>query len=142
IDPRALEHFAAAAQAYVKAATRDDGFEANLHLGRVRMLRNADTEAVVALAIAERSPDPRVKYLASLFLGAIDERAGRFDAAGRWYRAARTAFPWGQSAPIALAQLLSRSGDETGARAALADSLARRRGRTVDPLWTYFVEPG
>jgi hypothetical protein len=76
-----------------------------------------------------------------MFLGAIDERAGRIDAAMERYRVAREAFPWGQSAPMALSHALMRAGRDDDAREVLTDHFTAARGRISEPLWIYLADP-
>lgn len=143
LDSEVLERLSSAAHDYEAALVADPAmFEAALHLGRIRLIDGRHPEAEKWLARASRSESVRVQYLAALLHGALAERTARFDAAEAQYRRALSAFKWGQSAPLALAQLLSRSNREADARQVLADHFARSRRRIVDPLWTYLVLPG
>jgi hypothetical protein len=142
IDPQALAWLAEAAAAFESALTQQPGLaDAALHLGRARIVRQQDAAAVRPLELASAADDARVRYLALLCLGGIAERQERFDTAKARYREAAAAFPWGQSATFALAQLSSRTGNEADARATMAEHFARTRGRVVEPLWTYLVTP-
>jgi tetratricopeptide (TPR) repeat protein len=109
---------------------------AALHLGRIRMLQGQRLEAATLFRSALASVDPSVAYLAALFLGSLEEREERFGEAEAFYRDAVRRVPYGQAAPLALAQLLSRTGREVEARQVLA---ARLQTRTVivEPMWAY-----
>jgi hypothetical protein len=132
-----------AAVAYEKALREAPGLHrAALHLGRVRIFLGAADAAVPLLEVASASPVRSERYLALLFLGAIAERNNQLDAAESRYRAALEIFPRGQSGPMALARVLSRTGRESEARAIVAQVLEGLRGRVVDPLWTYLAKPG
>ncbi len=114
---------------------------AALHLGRMRMIEGRAEEAAGYFERAQKSVDPRVRYLATLFLGSLDERAGRLDDAEKRYREALAAYGWGQAAHLALAQLLSRTGRDQEARALLIDRFGDRTVRVIEPLWTYLAGP-
>jgi tetratricopeptide (TPR) repeat protein len=130
--------FGRAAREYEEALKRDPRLHtAALHLGRIRLIQNQLDAAVPLLRQCQRAVDPRVAYLATLFLGAIEERRERFKEAEAYYRDALRHYPEGQSAPLALAQLLSRTGREVEARAAVVQQLDPKRDYIVDPLWTY-----
>ena len=115
--------------------------EAALHLGRIMVVVGREIDADRPLRMAGGSPDSPVRYLALMFLGAIAERQSRYADAERHYAAALDAFPWGQSAPLALSHVLMREGREAEARAAVARHFTRTGGRAVDPLWTYLADP-
>ena len=83
--------------------------EASLRLAHVLLLRERDDEDARILrsgAIRETG----YRYLATLFDGAILERAGAFDEAAARYDAAAALMPDAQSATIARAQLTFRRG--------------------------------
>jgi tetratricopeptide (TPR) repeat protein len=131
-----------AAASYRAALRRAPDFHAAaLRFGRMRMLQNVPGEAAEHFALAAKADDPRIVYLATLFLGALDERGGELDAAERHYRHAMGVYPSGQSAWMALAQLLSRTGREAESRQVMSALLRARRPITVDPLWTYLRPP-
>lgn len=131
-----------AAREFESALTADEQFlPAALHLGRIRMLQERPADAAPLLRRAASSSDPRVRYLASLFLGAIAERQDRLDEAETLYRDGVALYPWGQSAHLALAELLSRTGRDTDARTLLIDKFGRAP-RIIEPLWTYLLKPG
>lgn len=115
--------------------------EAALHRGRVELLLWHEADAAAALRTATASVNPAVRYLAFMFLGAVEERAGRIDTAIEQYRHAQTAFRWGQSAPLALSHALMRAGRDGDARDVLTGHFTAARGRACDPLWTYLADP-
>jgi len=131
-----------AARHFQDAVARDPtDVEAALHLGRILIVAGREIDADRPLRLAAASPDRPVRYLAMLFLGAIAERQSRYADAEGQYRAAGEAFPWGQSAPLALSHVLMREGREPEARAAVARHFAGTGGRVVEPLWTYLADP-
>ena len=142
-EGRAVNYLLAAQAQYRQALNLHPGLhEAWLRLGRVTMLLGSHADAAAAaFEQAEPSPDPRTVYLARLYRGALAERLDKFDEAERHYRSAIDGFKWGQSAPIALAQLLSRTSREAEAREIISAHLSRTNGRVVDPLWTYLFDP-
>ena len=70
-------------------------------------------------------PSPAFKYLGSLMGGAVLERSRQFDAAAKSYVEAILAMPDGQSAYLALANILHKSGQKAEA--------GRRDGSHVRP---------
>jgi tetratricopeptide (TPR) repeat protein len=110
---------------------------AAVHLGRLRMLQGERDEAAGLFRSALDDADPAMGYLAALFLGSLEERVQRFDAAETLYRRAIARHPFGQSGPLALAEVLSRTGREAEARAVLAAGPLRSRAAIVEPLWTF-----
>ena len=133
--------FSLAAEAFA-GALRDEPKlgAAALHLGRIRMIQGQRGEAAVLLRGALDDIDPSVVYMAALLLGSLSERDGQFDDAEKLYRQALAAFPYGQSAPIALAQLLSRTGRDAEAHATLARRLTTGP-RAIEPSWAYAAGP-
>lgn len=79
-------------------------------------------------------------YLAHLFLGRIQQDAGRLEDAVSEYRLAAALHPSALSAGIALSNALAVAGDAEGARLALRQGL-RNAGRRLerDPHWDYLV---
>ncbi len=125
---------------YFEDALRHDPrmLVAALHLGRINMLQGNDAEAAPFFERASGASDRSVVYLANLFLGALAERAGHVDEAERRYRAAAKTFEFGQTADLALAELLGKSG--RGAEAShVIDAMLQRRetGGLFDPWWLY-----
>jgi tetratricopeptide (TPR) repeat protein len=134
--------FAAATDAYTGALRMDPELQAaRMHLGRIRMIQGRRIEAAALLEQALTAGDPTVVYLSALFLGSIEEREGRFDAAETLYRKANTAWPHGQAGPLALSQLLSRTGRDRDARQVLAGRLTFDT-RSIEPMWSYGASPG
>jgi tetratricopeptide (TPR) repeat protein len=114
---------------------------ASLHLGRVRTLQDERTAAATSLRAALGAADPSVRYMASLFLGSLEERDQHFDAAERLYRDAIRLVPYGQAASLALSELLSRTGRDGEARQVLAERLLHVKANILDPFWVYAVGP-
>jgi hypothetical protein len=143
IDGMAIRWLDSAAREYEHALRGDATLaEAALHLGRVRVLQGRFDEATAVLTPLVSTPEPRLRYLALMFLGAVAERQDRFADAEARYVDAMRAFRWGQSSALALSQLVGRLGRESEARATLDEHLRQTRGRVVEPLWTYLVPPG
>lgn len=135
-------YLAAAADLFARALKQKPELRAAaLHLGRVRMLQDQGTEAASLFRSALASVDPCVRYLAALFLGSLEERDQRFDGAEHLYREAISLVPWGQSASLALAELLSRRGRDAEARQVLAQRLLHEDADILDPFWVYTAAP-
>jgi tetratricopeptide (TPR) repeat protein len=113
--------------------------EAKLRLAHVHILKGDDATADAILTpIVGRPLPPQTKYLALLMLGGIRERQQQIDTAARGYVDAILAVPDGQSAYLALAQVMHRAGQSAEA----ATVLERLFGRAIlnpaaDPWWTY-----
>ena len=128
----------AAAALFTEALREDPSlYAAALHLGRLRMLQGQRLEAATRFRAALADSNPAVAYLAALFLGSLEEREGRFEAAEALYRSAVARLPYGQSAWLALAELLSRTGREREAREALATLVLRPGAPLTEPMWAY-----
>jgi tetratricopeptide (TPR) repeat protein len=137
------KYFVPAARELSTALTLEpELLEADLHLGRIRMLEGRDADAVPLLERASASKTRSVSYLAKLFLGAFAERAARWTDAETLYREALRISPAGQSASIALAQLLDRRGRAAEGARVLAELLARPETRLIEPWSVYFDEAG
>ena len=135
-DAGASHMWGSAATSYEASLRKDREFHmADLHLGRVLMMQEKTREAARHFERAAAADDPRVQYLAQLFLGSLAERAGRYPEAERSYRTALQTYPLGQSAPLALSQLFSRTGRESDAKK--LNAMLARRTLVVEPLWTY-----
>lgn len=81
--------FLPAARLYENVLDKDPAFlTAALHLGRLNMLEGRLDKAAAFFERALEAVDPRVRYLARLYLGSLDERADRLDVAETRYRAA------------------------------------------------------
>jgi tetratricopeptide (TPR) repeat protein len=104
-----------AEQSLRRALTLDPRLvEARLRLGHVLLLENrlkeAQPEFERTLADARRAGHTFAAHLAALFLGQLHERARRFGPARDAYETAIAIYPDGQSAHLALGQLLVASG--------------------------------
>lgn len=138
---RASRSLHSAATLFADALRLDPALHgAALHLGRARMLQGSLDQARQNLEVATKSALASERYLALLFLGAIAERAGALDEAETRYRAALDEFRWGQSGPLALARLLSRTNRERESRDVVV-ALLGRGAPAVDPLWTFLAHP-
>jgi tetratricopeptide (TPR) repeat protein len=136
-----LRAWASALTSYQEALQRNpDDKLTLLHLGRVRMRLNAWADATRDFIRAATANDPRVRYLALLFLGSIAERDGKYEEAEQSYLHAMETYPLGQAWSLALSQLLSRTGREAEARKSI-QVLGSRQGNLVEPLWTYLPPP-
>ena len=136
---RALTYFEPAASAGVLVAA--------LHAARLRMLRGDDTEARRLFERAATAPTPSTRYLAHLFLGSMDERAGDVASAERHYATSSSVFPYAQSGRVALGSLLARSGRGKEAAAVVGRTPPANLERlSFDPWWLYMppnpFEPG
>ena len=114
---------------------------ARLRLGRVLWRLGALEPAREQLETALRSlTDVDDTYLAHLFLGRIEQDAGRLEAALAEYRRAVALHPSALSGAVALSSALGFAGDAEAARSALRqglESAGRRPAR--DPHWDYLV---
>ncbi len=133
-------HLDRAQGALRSAAAADPSLlEPRLRLGRLAWRRGETAEARSALEdVLARKPDARTAFLAHLFLGRLDEDAGRLDDAARSYEAALALDPHSQSARLALSHVRLRGGDATGARADVETTVgsAGRRPQP-DAFWLY-----
>jgi tetratricopeptide (TPR) repeat protein len=130
-----------AARKSLRAAIHADASlaEAHLRLGRVawRMGDAAEARAELEIALA-RSAEPRTSYLAQLFLGRLEEDAGRFRDAAARYEAAVASSSGHQSGHLALSHARLRLGEAAAARREVELALAAAERKTErDPLWLY-----
>jgi tetratricopeptide (TPR) repeat protein len=119
--------------------------EARLRLGRVLFDRHALDESAGYLEQAlTQSRDVRQGYLAALFLGGVQEEAGRPGPAVTAYSRALELCPRCQTARIALASALERNGDTQAARATVLPLAGRPAPgmRDQDPWWAYPLGQG
>jgi tetratricopeptide (TPR) repeat protein len=134
------EHLEKAHRALRSAVAADPTLlEARLRLGRVAWRLGETGEARSTLEeVLSRKPDAATAFLAQLFLGGIDEDAGRLDDAARAYGAALALVASAQSARLALSHVRLRQGDAATARAEVEKAVgsAGRRPQP-DPLWLY-----
>jgi Tfp pilus assembly protein PilF len=114
--------------------------EAKVRLAHVAMMKRDDARAeqlAGEVAALETAP-AAMKYVASLILGDVRQRQGKMDPAARAYIDAIRAFPDGQSAYLALAQILTRSGQRENAATMIERLFARNiTNPAADPWWTY-----
>ncbi|HMC77701.1 MAG TPA: tetratricopeptide repeat protein [Vicinamibacterales bacterium] len=114
--------------------------EAKLRLGRVLAQREKIDEARQLLTRVADGTDTRLSYLASLFLGGLEDAAGRADDAGPWYDRAAARMPSAQSARLAGSELRHRAGARR--EAAVEAAAAIGPDNSNDPWWGYvFGEP-
>jgi tetratricopeptide (TPR) repeat protein len=140
-DPLVRQRMDRLARMYQAVLTEDrQHAAAALRLGNLRAGLGQEAAAMEHFTVASRSFDPRIRYLAFLFVGQIHNRNGRLDDAERFYRAAIGQYPAAPSAVYALCELLGRRGREAESKGRLLDLLGQ--GRHVDPLWTFRLPPG
>jgi tetratricopeptide (TPR) repeat protein len=113
--------------------------EAKIRLAHVFSMKGDDARAYSLITeVLSAKPPPAFKYLASLMGGTILERSSQFDAAAKSYVEAILAMPDGQSAYMALANILHKSGQKAEAGAVMDRLFARGAvGANADPWWTY-----
>lgn len=130
---RALER---AEQHYrLAAAAAPPRLEARLRLGRVLQQRNELAQARTLLAPLTSGEDDRLVYLASLFLGGIEDREHHAVEAAALYDRAAARVPTAQTARLAASEIRHREGDRQAAADAIPVSAGD--GNTFDPWWTY-----
>lgn len=129
-----------ARQALVAATAADPALcEAQLRLGRVAWRLGNPAEGRAALEHVLSGPCSRSEtFLARLFVGRLDEDAGRLEEAARSYEAALALEVNSQSARLALSHVRLLHGDEATARAE-AERAVRAGGSRLraDPFWLY-----
>lgn len=136
--PTQASYFVPAGAAFARALKeKPELAAAALHLGRIQMLQERRAEAAELFRSALESPDPSVSYLSALFLGSIEEHDEHFVVAESLYRKAMKRVPFSQSAPLALAELLSRTGREVEARQTLSARVLRINSESLEPFWAY-----
>ena len=140
-DPLVRQRMRGFARMYEAALAEDhDHPAAALRLGNLRIGLGEEALALEEFTVASRAFDPRIRYLAFLFVGQIHNRNGRLDDAERFYRAAIAQYPAAPSAVYALSELLGRRGRDVESKRRLLELLGQ--GRHVDPLWTFRLPPG
>ena len=140
-DPWVRQRMRGFVSLYESALDEDRDYpEAALRLGNLRIGLGEEALALEQLTVASRAADPRIRYLAFLFVGQIHNRNGRLDDAERFYKAAIAQYPAAPSAVYALSELLGRRGRDAESKQRLLELL--RQGRHVDPLWTFRLLPG
>jgi tetratricopeptide (TPR) repeat protein len=112
-----------------------------LRLGRVRYWLGEPEPARKAVQEAlERTDEAEIQFLAHLFLGRIEEEAGRALEAVGEYRVAVAIDPRSQPAVVALAHALQLAGDAEPARSVLERGLAiAGRPGHRDAYWSYLM---
>src|SRR5687767_7048892 len=140
-DPWVRQRMDGFARMY-EAVLVEDGQHAAaaLRLGNLRAGLGDEAIALDHFTVASRAFDPRIRYLAFLFVGQIHNRNGRLDDAERFYRAAIGQYRAAPSAVYALSELLGRRGRDAESKQRLLELLGQ--GRQVDPLWTFRLPPG
>jgi hypothetical protein len=129
----ALDH----AEAYLRESftIAPDRLETKIRLGRVLQQRGRLEQARDLLTPLSGLQDPRLSYLASLFLGGLEDAAGNPGSAAGWYARAQAALPSAQSARLAASELLHREGKHRQAAASLASAIGATN--VADPWWAY-----
>ncbi|MGB2715051.1 MAG: hypothetical protein WBC51_12785 [Vicinamibacterales bacterium] len=114
---------------------------AQLHLGRVQMLRG-NREAVKLLErLAASAADSATAYLATMFLAAMDARNARHASAENRYRAAIDRLPSSQAAYVGLSETLQTLGRGDESREVMRGLLARPANSVTEPWWWYLSDP-
>ena len=115
--------------------------EPRLRAGRVAFwLGRTEAARGLFVDLVQGAFDPSSQYLARLFLGRIEEDAGRPGDAEAHYREALRLRPESQTAAIALSHLLLSRGEKPEARQVLLEGLSAVRFRkTFDPWVTYAI---
>ena len=102
------------------------------------MLVAIEVMQVLAVVCCAPALDASMKYVALLLQGDVRQRVGQMDVAAKAYLDAVVTSPDGQSAYLALSQILLRSGQRGDAATVLERWYARRTADTMaDPWWTY-----
>ncbi|GMV21680.1 MAG: hypothetical protein AMXMBFR57_16290 [Acidimicrobiia bacterium] len=110
--------------------------EARVRLGRLELQRGRVDDALVLLDAAQAPGDPWLQYLKHLFTGQAHERRGDLTRAEAAYAAACVAIPLAQSATIAWASALARTG-RADAAAAVTTKLLQVDIPVADPWQDY-----
>ncbi len=110
--------------------------EARVRLAFLEFMRGRLDEARTLLEEAAVPSDSFVRYLKYLFIGRVFEQQGDVPAAAAAYGEACATIPMAQSATIAWASILSRTG-KADAAAALTTRMLQMESRPVDPWQEY-----
>ena len=115
--------------------------EARLRLGRVLMrLGKTDAARGCFEAVLLKDAEDAVAFLARMFLGRIDEDAGRLGEAEKQYVAALELKPSSQPATVAVSHVRQQQGNAEGAREVLQRFLAYAHRHTeIDPFINYLM---
>jgi Flp pilus assembly protein TadD len=119
------------------------GVEVTLRAGVLLSRVNDDAKALQLLTKASAAGDAFVQYISHFYEAKIAERAGKTEEAIAHYRAAMTIRPKAQTAPFALAVILTRAGRVDEARGLVAEAVkqpdaddpAKRYGTGTLHLW-------
>jgi tetratricopeptide (TPR) repeat protein len=126
---------------YLKALAIDSHVAlAHLHIGWIRLFLHDDDRARPELnaAIAD-ARDDRTRYLAHLFLGALEEDGKQLRQAAHEYETVVALGPAFQSGYVALSRVEDALGDRARAEA-LALECAQLVKQSDDPWWDYRVQ--
>jgi tetratricopeptide (TPR) repeat protein len=131
---RQAEHF------YRRALELDPALlEARLRLGALLVDTESTAAQIELRQVLAQAREPRQRYLAFLFLGQIEEKAGRHDRAIGLYARALAAWPRSQVARIALGNAQDESGDVAPAQALIVAFFGHATSeREQDPWSGYF----
>lgn len=114
---------------------------AQLHLGRVQMLRGNRDASKLLERLAGSAADSSTAYLATMFLAAMDARNARHASAENRYRAAIDKLPSSQSAYVGLSETLQKLGRGEESREVLGRLLVRPANAVTEPWWWYLSDP-
>jgi tetratricopeptide (TPR) repeat protein len=129
-----------AEQAYLDAVSAAaDLLEARLRLGRVLTQLGRYTEAMELLEPLREAGDPRIAYLARMFSGLTQLRAGMYTAARLEFSAAEGSIAGLPSPPVASALAAYLQDDRDNARRLVLDAARRPATGTVDP-WAWYTK--
>jgi hypothetical protein len=109
--------------------------ETRLRLGRVLFQRGHLAEAREPLTAVSGAQDVRLAYLASLFLGGLEDAAGNAAGAAEWYARAAQKIPSAQAAQLAASELRHRAGERQQAADAMPSAIGPNN--SADPWWAY-----
>ena len=125
------------AEVYLRASLElaPDRLETRLRLGRVLHLRGHGAEARELLTAVSGVSNARLSYLASLFLGGLEDGAGDPAAAARSYARATATMPSAQASRLAASELLHRAGERQQAAQAIPSAVGA--ANSADPWWAY-----
>jgi tetratricopeptide (TPR) repeat protein len=139
VTPSAAERRTALgyAEVYLRSSLEyaPDRLEAQLRLGRVLYQRGHPAEARDLLTGLSQAQDVRLSYLAALFLGGLEDAAGRTADAAQWYARAAARMPSGQAAQLASSELRHRAGERQQAADAIPFAIGPKN--SADPWWGY-----
>jgi tetratricopeptide (TPR) repeat protein len=114
--------------------------EARIRLARVRALEGDRHQATVLLEQAlAAQPSPSWEYVSRLMLGDIQAQEGNLDVARQLYERAIVLYPSGQSAYLALSEVIAAGGDADAASQVLERLFDRQlvANDAHDPWWDY-----